>query len=325
MNTPVKLFLSALFCAHSLSAVAISFDITIDDPSGRYSDYDAIIKRHTRAAGNTWNNYIGSDANLDIRISFSNIPTADGHSATSAYVGTNGAVWVYEQGAAAQIRTGIDPNGAAPDIYINLGTDYLLNDLWFDPDPYQRNAVVPDDKIDAASVFLHEFGHAFAFNGWRDPVDGSLPGDYQSTFDQLVIAEDDHLFFIGERAMREYEGKVPLTIGNYGHLGNNGPIGGDLVSDLMNGVAFNYGDRAFISNLDIAILADTGVIDLPVSTDINLPIDTPLTGGAVAAPVTVSAVPLPAAAWFFTSGLFGLLGMSRLKNRGQQQGAFSQA
>lgn len=313
MNTSLKLILSAFISAHCITAAAISFDITFDDPTGRYSPYYSDIISHTNAAGKTWNRYLGSDANLDVYISFSDIPTAAGHSATSAYVGSSGSSWVYEQGAAAEVRTGIDPNGAAPDININLGNDYLLNDLWFDPNPYRRSALVPDDKIDAASVFLHEFGHAFAFNGWRDSLDGSLPGNYQSTFDELVVAEGKNLYFTGEGAMRVYGDKVPLTFGNYAHLGNYGSLGGDLVSDLMNGVAFNYGDRAFISNLDIAILADTGVIDMPM--DMIEPLsDGPLTDGTLtAAPATVNAVPLPAAAWLFASGLCGLLGLSRSK------------
>ncbi|MGI9293568.1 MAG: hypothetical protein ACR2PS_06250 [Pseudomonadales bacterium] len=313
MNTPVKLFLGALIGAHCMTAAAISFNVTFDDPSGRYSTHYSDIISHTNAAGDAWNTYLGSDANLDVRIGFSNIATADGHSATSAYVGNNGPSWVYEQGAAAELRTGIDPNGDAPDIYISFGRDYLLNDLWFDPDPYSRSAVVPTDKIDAESVFLHELGHAFAFNGWRDPIDGSLPGNYQSTFDALVIAEGNNLFFIGEGAMREYGDKVPLTFGNYAHLGNrDSQSSPELVSDLMNGVAFNYGDRAFISSLDLAILADTGVIDLPLSMHIDLPTDRSLTGGPVTAPA-VSAVPVPATAWLFASGLCGLIGLSRSK------------
>ncbi len=317
MKTPLKLFLGAFIGAHCMTAAAISFDITFADPSGRYSSYYSDIISHTNAAGNTWNRYLGSDAKLDVRISFSNISTAAGHSTTSAYVGNNGPSFVYEQGAAAEVRTGIDPNGAAADINITLGSDYLRNDLWFDPNPYRRTALVPTDKVDAASVFLHEFGHAFAFNGWRDSLDGSLPGNYQSTFDELVIAEGKNLYFTGEGAMREYGGKVPLTFGNYAHLGNNGAQGADLVSDLMNGVALNYGDRAFISNLDLAILADTGVIDLPLDLIVKPLSGEPAADGLpTAAPVAVNAVPLPGAAWLLVSGLGGLMGLSRFKKRG---------
>lgn len=316
MKTSATLVLSALTGAYSLSATAITFNVTFDDPDARYANYYSDIKFHTQAAGDAWNRYLVSDAQLDVRVGFSDIATAEGHSGASGYVGGNGASLVYEQGAAAEVRTGIDPNGAAPDIYFNFGSDYLLNDLWFDPEPYQRSTVVPTDKIDAASVILHELGHSFAFNGWRDAKDGSLPGGYQSTFDELVIAEGDGLFFIGEQAMQEYGDKVPLTFGNYAHLGNPNPQSASeasLAADLMNGVAFNYGDRAFISNLDVAILADTGVIDLPESMNVDLPIDgsTGAGGPATAAPSVGAMVPLPSAAWLFVSSLFALFGASR--------------
>ncbi len=319
MNTPARLICGALLGAHSLSASAITFSVTFDDPSARYSDYYSTIKYHTQAAGDAWNEYLGSDAQLDVRVGFSDIATAEGHSGASSYVGASGASYVYEQGAAAEIRTGIDPNGATSDIYFNFGRDYLLNDLWFDPDPYRRNAAVPTDKVDAASVILHELGHAFAFNGWRDSIDGSLASDYQSTFDELVIAEGDNLYFIGEGAMRAYGDQVPLTFGNYAHLGNRDPKSAaeaELATDLMNGVAFNYGERATISDLDVAILVDTGVIDLPVSANVSAPGDATIgTGGPATAAPAIESVPLPATAWLFFSGLLTLVGASQAKKR----------
>ncbi len=319
MNTPAKLILGALIGANSISASAITFSVSFDDPGARYSAFYSDIKYHTQAAGDAWNQFLSSDAQLDVRVGFSNIATAEGHSSASGYVGGSGATFVYEQGAATEIRTGTDPNGAAPDIYFNFGRDYLSDDLWFDPDPYQRSAAVPTDKVDAASVILHELGHAFAFNGWRDSSNGNLTSDYQSTFDELVIAEGNSLYFIGEGAMREYGSKVPLTFDNYAHLGNRDPQSeneANLAADLMNGVAFNYGERAFISNLDVAILADTGVIDLPISANVSVPGDATIgTGGPATAAPDVNPVPLPATAWLFLSGLLALVGASQSKKR----------
>ena len=67
--------------------------------------------------------------------------------------------------------------------------------------PTRQSAAVPANRTDARSVFLHEFGHAFAFNGWRDGQTGALPGSYQSTFDCLVTTSSfqgqPQLFFTG--------------------------------------------------------------------------------------------------------------------------------
>ena len=66
---------------------------------------------------------------------------------------------MFEQGAASEVLTGLDPNGAATDATIRIGTGYLTNELWFDPNAFARTAPVPSNKIDAESAFLHEMGH----------------------------------------------------------------------------------------------------------------------------------------------------------------------
>ena len=167
-------------------------------------------------------------------------------------------------------------------------TGYLQNELWFDPSPTSRTGVVPTNRTDARSVFLHEFGHAFAFSGWRDGWTGALPGAYQSAFDALVApgsaAGGPQLFFTGSSATALYGGPVPLTVGNYGHLGNSSPSqGANLIpTDLMNGVAFSRGTRYHVSPLDLAMLVDTG-----------LPITAP--GGGVAAIAAAAAISVPLA------------------------------
>ena len=119
----------------------------------------------------------------------------------------------------------------APDLQINFGIDgYLQNELWFDPDPVGRSVAVPINQTDARSVVLHELGHALGFNGWRDGSTGALPGSYQSTFDaysQLAASPAGTVLqFTGPQAMAVYGGGVPLTFGNYSHVGNNVPPAG---------------------------------------------------------------------------------------------------
>jgi hypothetical protein len=120
-------------------------------------------------------------------------------------------------------------------------------------------------------VFLHELGHAFVFNGFRNPATGLLPNSPSdpdridgSTFDVLETFNGTHWFFNGPRATELYGGPVPITSGNDFHLGNNSPApGSDLIPDLMNGIVFFRGSRYDISPLDLAIAADTGVSVVP--------------------------------------------------------------
>jgi Ca2+-binding RTX toxin-like protein len=261
---------------------ALNFNITFDDPSGKFSRYYSVIKSHILAAGLYWDNYIVGNASLEIVVSFSNTnPTVTGRSLTSYLVDNNGSIDVYEAGATAEIRTQIDPNSVTPDIEFNFNPDYLVNDLWFDPDPSARISPIPNNKIDAFSIFLHEFGHVFGINGWKDGIKGQLPGNYQSTFDEQVTFDGKNFFFVGSEAISVYGSPVPLTFGNINHVGNDLPRPGrDLIADLMNGVVYERGVRYDISPLDLAILKDTGVpiFDDPSITGDNA--NNTLNGGA---------------------------------------------
>jgi hypothetical protein len=249
----------------------INFTVSFDDPGGVFSPYYSQITSHTMAAGADWASHLTGNATLDVIIRFdSSIPTATGGSMAVSFVGASGGLNIWEPGAAAEVRTGIDPNGTAPDIEFTLGTSYLTNTLWFDPDPFARTAPVQFDRRDAMSTFLHEFGHALAFNGWRDSFNGTLPADYGSPFDKHTIFSGGDLFFVGPQATALYDGPVPLTFGNHKHFANNPPRpGSDLIPDLMNGVVGSRGRRYYISPLDLAVLIDSGVPVIESPGDFN--------------------------------------------------------
>jgi hypothetical protein len=253
----------------------VSYTVSFDDPNQVAPDLYQSVAQHVQAAGGLWNKYLrpSSPIVLEVRVGFTTaIPRATGRSVTSVFARAQGGLDLLEQGAGHEIRTGIDPNLAAPDIELTFNPTYLRNELWLDPDPVRRAATVPTDRTDAMSLMLHELGHAFAFNGWRNGVTGELPGNYLSTFDQHVSKSGDTLAFNGPLAKSLYGGRsVPVTLGNYGHIGNRiaqpGETqlpGSDLIPDLMNGVEFVRGTRYTISLLDVAILADSEVPTVPV-------------------------------------------------------------
>jgi hypothetical protein len=68
------------------------------------------------------------------------------------------------EGAAYQIAG----KGAPADPGITIGlpvNDYLTAQIWFDRDAAGRSQDVPDGRVDAVTLFLHEMGHALGFNG----------------------------------------------------------------------------------------------------------------------------------------------------------------
>lgn len=250
------------------SANAVSFSVQFDDPGGTQSAYYADLTTAIKAAGQDWaRNFVTSASNPDIvvKVGFAAIPTANGGSASAALVGNSGGFNIYDQGAAHKMKTGIDVNGSTADINFTFGTSYLANTLWFDPDYATRTAAIPTMKVDAYSVILHEFGHALVFNGWRDGATGALPGNYMSTFDQLVTNNGGYNYFNGAHVVAEYGGPVGLTLNNYGHYGNNNPgPSSELVGvGLMNGVVTYYQHRWNITDLDRAFAYDVGFEAVP--------------------------------------------------------------
>jgi Domain of unknown function (DUF4114) len=267
----------------------LTFNTTFDDPAGTYSRFYTDIRSHVAAAGAIWSKYIAGNGSLEVTIKFSvgAGSIVSGRSLQPVDLRTNGALKVQEQGAAAEIRTGIDPNGANPDIEFNFNPDNLINELWFDPDPVARTASVPSNKTDAVSAIMHEFGHAFGFNGWKNDTTGTVPADYESTFDEKTSFDGTNFFFTGAQATALYGSAVPLTFGNITHLGNSAPRpGSTLNNDLMN-IGLSRGIRTDISTLDLAILADIGVPIATTPAGTSPPVTTP----PVALPTNVQPTP----------------------------------
>jgi hypothetical protein len=213
----------ALLPACLPASAQVTFDVTFD---GSASALTAIernnISSHVQEAGHRWAGtlVIPGPRSLQVAIFIDNIPTASGSSATSAFVGTIGGRDTYEQGAAAELRTGIDPNGAAADVNITFGLAYLRDELWFDPNPQTRTAAVPVDRTDAMSVVLHEFGHILAYNGFADVNTGQPPATFWSVWDRWMIPGSPTRFS-GPYAIASWGTMPDLTTGNINHWANS--------------------------------------------------------------------------------------------------------
>lgn len=234
--------------------------VQIVDDAHLVTDLYSQIVGHVGAALSDWGRYVSGTATIDVEVQVTDsVIGAAASSRASAYIGDQGGYHVYGAGMAFKVNHGVDVNGATPDIEILFNPAYLRSELWFDPDPYSRSALVPVDKTDAMSIFIHEVGHALAFNGWGSHVDGTLPANYASTWDINTRFDGSELYFTGLEAKKVYGGEVPVTIGNNYHIGNLLGPGSDLIGDVMNGVSFVRGQRYDITPLDVAMAQDMGV------------------------------------------------------------------
>jgi len=263
--------LALFFVGHGVGA-AITYPVSFVDPGNANSAYYSAITANIQAAGARWAGYLAGSGSLEVQVEFTTaIARIDGASFTNGFVHKNGARDVYEQGAAYELRTGTDPNGATPDVHIRINPNYLANELWLDPNPTKRTDPIPPNHIDGMSLFMHELAHSFAFTGWMDGTTGALPATYMSTFDEQVQFDGTNFYFIGANAQAKYGGPVPINYGNPFHLGNLSPRpGADLVNDLLYGPFYSYQKRYDISALDLAIMKDAGVGLLPESRLLNI-------------------------------------------------------
>lgn len=262
----------AMFIAPCIANAGISFTVGFDDPAGELTAAAGAIESHVVAAGKRWAGHLVGNADIEVVVRTSSaVPYAEGRSLASTFVGNNGAFDVLEQGMAAEIRTGIDPNGSDPDVEIEINPSYVYDELWFDPDPYARTATVDINRTDAMSTFLHEFGHALGYNGWINGTTGGYPGNYQSTFDEIISFDGNNFYFNGSEAVTYYGAPVPLTFGNVFHVANFDPRpGADLLLDLMNGLVYYRGTRYDIEPLNVAMLRDSGVPAIYLAGDYDV-------------------------------------------------------
>lgn len=254
--------LALLVVTATAAHAALALRISYTDPDRTWSRYYPALTANLKAAAQDWGQYFAQGASLEVEVVF--VADADfrarGASVDSAAVIGMDGKECFEQAVATEIRTGNDPNGSAPDIRLEIGTNYLTHTLWLDPEPQLREATVPENRVDAVSVFLHELGHTLGFNGWMNPQDGTCAAGQRSTFDQWVKFDGTNFYFHGLQAMACFGQPVPIAFGNVFHLGNAAPRpGSELATDVMNGESHVCGERYYLSRLDLAVLADTGL------------------------------------------------------------------
>ncbi|MFC1669235.1 hypothetical protein ACFL20_02515 [Spirochaetota bacterium] len=238
--------------------------IDFDDTDNNYTRHYTDITRCLKGAFKIIEERLDISTSVELRVNVK-FPEANNLSCASvefSRTGSNGTVNIYEQGAAAVLKNPEAFADSAYHIVLNVGTN-RLNTLWFDPAPEERTAEIPEGSYsDAVSIMLHELIHAFALNGWLDSSTGNStsPNGTLSTYDVNVINDNGTLYFAGENAVAQYGGPIPLSFNNYKHYGNEEPgPGSDLAGYVMFGFFYSWRYRFYLSELDVAILKDSGM------------------------------------------------------------------
>ena len=235
--------------------MTFSYSVSVND-SGELID-DSALSAIVQAAASEWSRYISGLGSLDVQVNVIPTTRANASAATVVYLDTVGSNRIFELATVNELKTGFDSNGASPDLIINVDPDYVRT-LWFDPSAF---SIVPFNRTDGLSVFMHEIGHGLGILGYRDPVTGVLGGNETPWDRHVTLNADGTASFGGYFSKAVYGAAVPITTlqngQQYNHIGND--VGEPAGQDLMNGVAFLYGKRYEISDLDLAIVKDIGL------------------------------------------------------------------
>ncbi|WP_370338260.1 hypothetical protein [Parvularcula marina] len=280
---------------------AIDFGVTVLDVTGTTSQATLdIFKTLTEIALNTWGQFLasvpGASIEVQVQVGGTTAVAAAGPATNiyDYYVDNDGSgtynagdTAVYIANTLYEMQTGIDSNGATPDLYVYVNPSFINSGQFFYDTTVSQN--VPNNQFDFYSVLLHELGHGLGFFGFQEVSDNGLPVDtsdgfpafFGNEYDLLVEYIDGIPHFVGENAMAVFGGPIPLEYdqgpgSDISHfIGTTTVVqnGINLAQALMNPFVIP-GDRVSIGDLELAVLQDIGhTIIKPAGFAVNGPGD----------------------------------------------------
>lgn len=233
-------------------------NVSFSDPHSDIQHKGNIVDS-VKAAWADWSKNINGLGSMEIQVQFveRNNGRFSASSPAAVEIAAPGKNVYFSQGAAAELISGNDPNGAAPDIIIR-GDLSAFSRLWFDHNSTRRHGRVDPNKIDATSVFAHEIGHALCFNGFLDlKTQRSTRMNQLSMFDKWVVFDGAKPRYIGPSLVSVYGSSIPLfqEAGFYMHF----DMEGSSARPIMAEQSIKLGERYFVTEIDLAVIKDCGI------------------------------------------------------------------
>src|SRR5262245_26155037 len=121
----------------------LSFQFQIDDPRGEFRAFPLLVK-DLYAAGQILSSVLNGQGTVQVLVRANDaIPRSSGSTVGVATLGSVGGVTVTGSSALAVAQTGVNPNGAGPNIELDFNARDYLPHAWFDPSGAARTGRVP--------------------------------------------------------------------------------------------------------------------------------------------------------------------------------------
>jgi len=129
----------SMFCCLTAGEAYSSplLNVSFSGDNGQLSTYYSSIANDLVTAAAKWEKLFvsGTAFTLSVDVNFDNSPTANAASLFTTTLYNVGPLTVSRQGAVDAVLNGVHNPSGPYDAVVNIGTSYLTNDLWFDPDP----------------------------------------------------------------------------------------------------------------------------------------------------------------------------------------------
>lgn len=193
------------------------------------SQIDATIK----AAWHQWEIHFTNNSQIQIDVGYYPTPGAGKYASAAPRMELVTASGYTQSGVVQEIITGMDPNGSAPDGFINLHMD-----------PAEIFSL-----FTSTAIFAHEIGHFF----YRTQI-MNANATAITNYDSFISASGGSLHFDGPNTMQAYGGSVPIprhgAFNDFAHFDDG---------NLLMYPFFGAYDVRSVGVVDLAVLADLGI------------------------------------------------------------------
>lgn len=143
-----------------------------------------------------WGSVLAGNANVSVRIELvetSGVGRAEATWGISTNLGQVGGVNLLVGGTARELQTGQNVPDNQHDILIRISRNYLLDEMFLDPNPQTRNDM-PSNRTGGPSVLIHEIGHALGFTGFWNTATNEQ-GSFATSYDlrRVDVGGEDFL------------------------------------------------------------------------------------------------------------------------------------